>query len=353
MEIDVLKQLSEAFGPSGFETEVKRLMYGFLKDHCEVDFDRLGSIVGRVEGHGPRVMIAAHMDEIGFIVTHITEKGFLHFQTVGGWWDQVLLAQRVRIRTKSGDVAGIIGSKPPHLMDQDERKKMVEKKRMYIDVGASSEEEVRRLGIEPGDPVVPAGQFQLMMGGKSALSKAWDDRAGCACLVELCRRLPEIRRDNEVVLVGTVQEEVGLRGATTSAELVKPDLAIALDVDVAGDTPGIEESESMCKLGRGPSILLYDASMIPHGGLLRFVKDVALAEGIPVQFNAMPGGGTDAGRIHLWRTGVPSIVIGIPARYIHSHAGLINIEDCDNTVRLILALLRKLDAQAMARIVSG
>ncbi|HHV78186.1 MAG TPA: M42 family metallopeptidase [Firmicutes bacterium] len=353
MEIDVLKQLSESFGPSGFESEIARLMQGFWKERCDVQFDRLGSIVGRMPGRGPRVMIAAHMDEVGFLVTHITEKGFLHFQTIGGWWDHVLLAQRVRIRTRNGDVFGVIGSKPPHLMNQEDRKKMVERKNMYIDVGASSADEVRRLGIEPGDPAVPASPFQVMGGGKSVLSKAWDDRAGCACLVELSRKLAGNPIECEVILVGTVQEEVGLRGATTSAKLVKPDIAIALDVDVAGDVPGIEEYESRSKLGKGPSILLYDASMIPHGGLLRFVKEVARTEGIPIQFNAMPGGGTDAGRIHLSEVGVPSIVIGIPARHIHSHAGVINIDDCDATVRLLLALLRKLNEQTLAKILGG
>lgn len=355
MEIDVLKRLSEAFGPSGFEGEVRQILKEFLAPYCELTLDRLGSLVGRVRRGvtGPKVMVAAHMDEIGFIVSHITPQGFLRFQTIGGWWEQVMLAQRVTVRTKKGDVPGVIGAKPPHLMSQEDRKKMVEKKHMYIDIGVTSEEEARQIGVEPGDPVVPATDFRLMANGKAAMGKAWDDRLGCAALVELARRLDQVELASQVFLVGTVQEEVGLRGAATSAELIKPDLAIAVEVDVAGDTPGVEEHESRSKLGKGPSVLLYDSSMIPHGGLLRFMKRVAEEEGIQVQFNTMPGGGTDAGRIHLSGIGVPSIVVAVPTRYIHSHAGVFNLDDYNGLLRLLTAAISRLDSGKLAEILGG
>ncbi|MGB9867246.1 MAG: M42 family metallopeptidase [Bacillota bacterium] len=355
MELDVLKKLSEAFGPSGFEGEVRQGLKELLSPYCELSVDRLGSLVGRLRNGqvGPKVMIAAHMDEIGFIVSHVTSQGFLRFQTVGGWWEQVMLAQRVTVRTKKGDVPGVIGSKPPHLMSQDERKKLVEKKHMYIDIGATTEEEAKQMGVEPGDPVVPRSEFCLAANGKAVMGKAWDDRLGCAALVELARILSARELASQVFLVGTVQEEVGLRGATTSAELIKPDLAIAVEVDVAGDTPGVEEHESRSKLGKGPTILLYDSSLIPHGGLLKFIKGVAAQEGVPVQFNSMPGGGTDAGRIHLSGIGVPSIVVAVPTRYIHSHTGVFHVNDYDNLVRLLAAAISKLDSEALAEILGG
>jgi len=321
----------------------------YLEGHAEVSQDGIGSIICRKTGAAdrPRIMLAGHMDEVGFMVTMITKEGYLKFQTLGGWWSQVMLAQRVVVKTHKGDVPGIIGSKPPHILTDDERKKVVERSDMFIDVGASSAEEAGEFGIRPGDPVIPVSPFTQMANPRLLLAKAWDCRVGCALFIDAIRALNGEAHPNTVYGVGTVQEEVGLRGATTSVEVVDPDVGFALEVGIAGDMPGVKETEAQEKLGKGPVILLYDASMVPHAGLRDFVVSIAESEGIPFQYDAMARGGTDAGRIHIHKAGVPSLVLGVPTRYIHSHAGIIHRDDYDNALKLLLAVIRKLDAQAV------
>lgn len=346
----LLQDLTDAAGVPGFEDEVRGVIRRYLEPLAEVEVDRLGSIIGRKKGsaESPRIMLSGHMDEIGFMVTYITKEGYIKFQTLGGWWEQVMLAQRVIIKTRQGDVPGLIGSKPPHILGPEERKKMVEKKDMFIDVGASSDEEVKAFGIRPGDPVIPDSPFATMKNGKLIMAKAWDDRLGCAIFLEVLKRLQGVDHPNTVYGVGSVQEEVGLRGATTSSEVVDPDVGFALEVGIAGDMPGVRPEESQEKLGKGPTILLYDASMVPHRRLRDLVIETAESNGIPYQFNAMAGGGTDAGRIHVHGRGVPSLVIGVPTRYIHSHTGVINRDDYEGAVRLMVEVIKRLD-QATVR----
>ncbi|MHB8926294.1 MAG: M42 family metallopeptidase [Bacillota bacterium] len=353
--LEMLRDLTDAPGVSGYEHEARAVVRKYLEQVATIEHDNLGSIIGKKVGTSerPRIMIAGHMDEIGFMVTGITKEGFLRFQTLGGWWEQVMLAQRVVVKTQKGEVIGLIGSKPPHILSQEERKKVVEKKDMFIDVGASSEEEARKvLGIKPGDPVIPWSPFAVMANQQTILAKAWDDRIGCAIFIDVLRNLKKESHPNTVFGVGTVQEEVGLRGATTSAEAVDPDVGFALEVSVAGDMPGVKENEATDKLGGGPSILIYDGSMIPSIRLRDLVVETAEKEKIPYQFSAMPGGGTDAGRIHVHGRGVPSLVLGVPCRYIHSHAGIIRREDYDRTVKLITAVVKRLDAKTVASLVS-
>ncbi|MGE5484436.1 MAG: M42 family metallopeptidase [Ignavibacteriales bacterium] len=346
----LLKELSEATGLPGFEREVRDV----IRKHCEpfasIEYDRLGSIICRKEGTAqvPRVMLAGHMDEVGFITTYVTEKGLLKFQPMGGWFDQVLVAQRVIIKTSGGDVPGIIGSKPPHLMTEEDRKKVVRVKDMFIDIGASSREEVEALGVKPGDPIVPDSRFGVMANGKVLMGKAWDDRVGCALFVEVLRRLASARHPNTVYGVGTVQEEVGLRGATTSSHVVDPDVGFALEVDISGGTPGIEEHEAPSRLGKGPAVTVYDASMVPNTRLRDLVFSVAKEASIPLQMSYMPGGGTDAGKMHIHGAGVPSLVIGVPGRYIHSHVGIIHRDDFEAAAALITAVVMRLDAATVA-----
>lgn len=345
-QLEMLRELTEAAGLPGFEGEASAALERFLTPVAEtVEKDNLGSLIAKKSGDttGPRVMIAGHMDEIGFLVTSITEEGFLRFQTLGGWWEQVMLAQRVVVKTRQGDILGVVGSKPPHVLSSDERRKSVEKKDMFIDIGVQDREEAEAKGVMPGDPVVPVCPFAVMANDRYLLAKAWDNRIGCAAVVEVLRALKDTPHPNTVYGVMTVQEEVGLRGAITSAHAVKPDIGIALDVCVAGDTPGIATHEAQSKLGKGPAILLYDASMIPHVGLRNLVIDTAKEEGIPIQFESLAGGGTDAGRIHLHGCGVPSLVIGFPTRYIHSAASVIHRDDFDNVVRLVVAVIKRLD----------
>lgn len=354
-ENELYKQLTEAAGVSGFEDDIRKVMEQHLQPLAELSNDHLGSLVARKAGSAeePRIMVAAHMDEIGFIVTQITDEGFLRFQTVGGWWEQVMLAQRVRVKTRNGDVLGVTGSKPPHILPSEERKKPVDKKNMFIDIGAMSADEAREMGVRPGDPVVPETPFTVLSNTDMLLAKAWDNRAGCAALIQLFQSLQKTDHPNTVYGVGTVQEEVGLRGAQTSAAAVAPDIAFAVDVGIPGDTPGVSKTEALTSLGKGPSIVLIDASMIGHRALRDFVVDTAEAENIPYQFDAMPGGGTDAGKLHLWDRGVPSLVIGIPTRYIHSHAAILHRDDLNNTVRLLQAVIQRLDAETVDKIRRG
>jgi len=350
--LQLLRDLTSAAGVPGFEREARQVMEKYLAPLAEVSRDRLGSVIGRKRGtaDSPRIMLAGHLDEVGFLVSMITEEGFLRFQTLGGWWDQVLLAQKVVVKTRQGDVIGVIGSKPPHVLSQEERKKLLEKKDMFIDVGASSKEEALAMGIRPGDPVVPYSEFTVMKNDRLVLAKALDNRVGCALAVEVLRRLQGVDHPNTVYGVGTVQEEVGLRGAQTSAHAVQPDVGIALEVSIAGDVPGMKPEEAQSKLGKGPTVLLYDATLVPHVQLRDLVMDVAEAEGIPLQFDVMPGGGTDAGRIHLFGQGVASLCIGVPTRYIHSHAGIMHLDDFEAAVRLLTALVMRLDAGAVQRL---
>lgn len=349
--LEFLSRLSEAPGIPGYEDAVRQVIRDEVKGLAEVSTDKLGSIVVKKRGatDEPRIMFAGHMDEIGFIVTSISKEGFLRFLPAGGWWEQVMLAQRVIVKTRLGDVPGVIGSKPPHILSDDERNKVVKKTDMFIDVGAADEQEATEvLGITPGDQVVPDSRFEVMKSGKLVMGKAWDDRIGIAMFIDAMRALEGDAHPNTIFGVGTVQEEVGLRGAATSADLVDPHVGFALEVDIAGDTPGVAEHQATAKIGKGPSVMLMDSSLIPNRRLVELCVDTAKAEQIPFQYSAMARGGTDAGRIHMHRIGVPSLVISIPTRYIHSHTSILSLEDYDNAVKLITALVRRLDAKTVA-----
>ena len=341
----LFKEITEVPGVPGYEGEVRAVIRRHLEEITTIEQDKMGSIICKKAGlaDSPKVMLAGHMDEIGFMVRLITKEGFIKFVPLGGWWDQVMLAQRVVIKTAQGDVFGVTGAKPPHILAPEERKKMVEKKDMYIDIGASSEEEVKELGVRPGDPIIPVSEFAILANPKTYMSKAWDDRLGCAIFIEAIQHLAQESHPNTVYGVGTVQEEVGLRGAKTSAHVVSPDVAIILEVDIAGDVPGIEPEELDIKLGKGPSLLVYDARMIPNLKLRDLVIETAQALEMPLQFSAMEGGATDGGMIHFHAEGVPTVVIGVPTRHIHSHVGIMHRDDYDNALKLVVALIKKLD----------
>ncbi|MBI2907463.1 MAG: M42 family metallopeptidase [Chloroflexi bacterium] len=346
----LLKELTEAGGVPGYEKEVRDIIRRHFQPLGEISQDKMGSLICKKTGSAtePKVMLAAHMDEIGFMVKHITKEGFVKFTALGGWWDQVLLGQRVSVKTGKGDVVGIIGAKPPHLIPQDERKKMVEKKDMYIDIGATSQEEVEAAGVRVGDPVVPVSEFAILAGSKTYLAKALDDRVGCALAIAIMHGLEPGSHPNALFSVATVQEEVGVRGATTSVDVVNPDVAIILEVDIAGDVPGITPEETAVKLGGGPALLVYDARMIPNLKLRDLVIETARTLDIPLQFAAMEGGATDGSAIHMHKSGVPTVVLGVPTRHIHSHSGIFHRDDFDRTVRLLTEVIRKLDGETVA-----
>ncbi|MEH7236272.1 M42 family metallopeptidase [Bacillus sp. JJ1562] len=348
--LTMLKDLTDAKGIPGNEREPREVMKKYITPYSdEISYDGLGSLIAKKEGNatGPKIMISGHLDEVGFMVTQIDEKGFLRFQTVGGWWSQVMLAQRVTVVTSKGDITGVIGSKPPHILSAEARKKPVEIKDMFIDIGAAGREQALEFGVKPGDQVVPYFEFTVMNNEKMLLAKAWDNRIGCAIAIDVLKYLKNEEHPNVVYGVGSVQEEVGLRGAKTAAMMIKPDIAIAVDVGIAGDTPGISEKEALSKMGDGPQIILYDASMVSHKGLRDFVVGVADEMNIPYQFDAIAGGGTDAGSIHITLEGVPALAITIATRYIHSHAGILHRDDYENAVKLIAEVIKRLDQEAV------
>jgi len=348
--LQLIKDLTELQGVSGFEEQVRYYIQERMEKLTEISYDNLGSIICKKQGTDdkPKIMLPGHMDEIGFLVSSITKEGYLKFISLGGWWDQVLLAHRVIVKTPKGDIPGIIGSTPPHLLDAKEREKIVEKKTMFIDVGAESKEEaMEKFGIHPGDVIIPESNFTLMHNPKFIMAKALDDRLGVALFMEVIEELAKIEHPNTVYGVGTVQEEVGLRGAQTSADVIKPDINFTLDVGIAGDTPGLEKLHIDVKLGKGPILLLTDASMIPHRSLRDFVIDTAKSLGLPLQFATMLGGGTDAGAIHKYGSGVPSVSLGIPTRYIHSHTSMFHREDYENLLTLLIEMIKKLDASTV------
>ncbi len=349
----MLKELTEAHGVSGFEEEIQSVIKKHLPSGTKIEYDRLGSIVCKKEGvkGGPRIMIPGHMDEIGFMVKFITDQGFIKFSQLGGWPDQVLLSQRVVIRGSKGDVPGLIGSKPPHFLTAEEQAKVVKKEDMFIDVGAKDKKEAtEQMGIRVGDPIAPESPFGTLKNWQLLVAKAWDDRVGCALFIEVLKALQGRRHPNAVYGVGTVQEEVGTRGGQTCANVVEPDICLVAESGIAMDVPGIKPEESQGKLGGGPMIYVLDGGMIAHRRLREFVVGVAEKKKIPHQFGLLERGATDGRPVHLHARGVPSIFIGVPVRYIHCHAGIIDAGDFDHTVSLMVETVMRLDAKAVRSI---
>ncbi|PPD57431.1 M42 family metallopeptidase [Dehalogenimonas etheniformans] len=347
----LLKELTEASGVSGYEKDVRLIMERRFVPLGRVSRDRLGSVIGFQKGSSvsPRILIAAHMDEIGFMVKMVTKEGFIKFVPLGGWPNQHLPAQRVKIQTSSGPVIGVIGTPPPHLLRDKDRNATPDKKEMFIDIGATSNEEVEAAGVRVGDPIIPITDFTVLsVKEPTYMAKAFDDRVGCALLISVMESLADGKHPNAVHGVGTVQEEVGLRGATTSAEMVNPDVAVILDIGPIGDVPGIKPDESVTRLGGGPNLLVYDTRMIPNLKLRDLVMDTAKTLDIPLQLDTLEFGGYDGGAIHLHKSGVPTVVIAIPTRHAHSHNSIIRRKDFDLTSKLVTALVRRLDEATVA-----
>jgi endoglucanase len=339
---EILEKLSNACGVAGREEEVRNLMKNFLKPHAdEVKEDKLGNVIGIKKGNknAPKVMLAGHMDEIGLLVKTISKEGFLQFAKMGGIDDRILLAQSVIVYTDKGPLHGIVGSKPPHIQKEDERKKIFASDELFIDIGAATYEEAKEMGVKIGDPIEFDIRF-AKIGKNTVIGKAFDDRVGCAVLVEAMKRLK--KTECTVYAVGTVQEEVGCRGAMTSAFGICPDVGIALDVTIAGDVPGVREVEAPIKMRKGPSLTVADYGLITHPKVLRLLIDVAEENKIPYQLEAGLPGGTDASRISLTREGVPSGTISIPTRYIHSPSSMLSLEDAENTVKMTVAAINKI-----------
>ncbi|MBO1003289.1 M42 family metallopeptidase [Pseudogracilibacillus auburnensis] len=338
---NMFKTLTELQGVPGDEKLVRDFMKTELTKYAdEIMYDNLGSIFGVKNGIGPRVMVAGHMDEVGFMVTQITDNGMIRFQPLGGWWNQVLLAQRVQIMTKKGIVPGVIGSIPPHNLTPDQRKKPMEISNMLIDIGADDKEDALHIGVSPGDSIVPICPFTPMANEKKILAKAWDNRYGCGLAIELLKELKEETLQNTLYAGATVQEEVGLRGAQTAANMIQPDIFFALDASPANDMSG--NKEEFGQIGKGALLRIFDRTMITHRGMREFILDTAESNDIPYQY-FISQGGTDAGRVHTSNDGVPSAVIGICARYIHTSSSIIHVDDYAAAKELLVTLVKATD----------
>ncbi|WP_100331882.1 M42 family metallopeptidase [Bacillus xiapuensis] len=348
--LELFRTLTELPGASGNEHQVRAFMRKQLTPYAdEIIQDGLGSIFGLKKGNeaGPTIMVAGHMDEVGFMVTSITENGMIRFQPLGGWWNQVLLAQRVEIITAHGPVTGVIGSIPPHLLSAAQRKKPMEIKNMLIDIGADDKEDAQKIGIKPGQQIVPASAFTPMANEKKILAKAWDNRYGCGLAIELLKELKDEKLPNMLYSGATVQEEVGLRGAQTAADLIQPDLFFALDASPANDMSG--DKTQFGQLGKGALLRIFDRTMVTHRGMREFVLDTAESRNIPYQY-FISQGGTDAGRVHISNQGVPSAVIGICSRYIHTHASIIHVDDYAAAKELLIHLVKASDKSTVDQI---
>lgn len=340
--MDELRELLATFantaGISGYEGEVSSLLRQELEPLVdEVVIDTMGNVIGTRRGDGPAVMIAAHMDEIGLMVKYIDDQGFLRFVPIGGWFDPMLLGQRVTLQGKNGPVTGVIGSKPPHILEEEERKKPFKIKEMFIDVGARSAEEAASLGVEIGSTATVERSLTTLA-NDFVTGKGFDDRAGVVMMVAALRRLKDMEVKATVHAVGTVQEEVGLKGARTSAYGLDPDVAVVSEVTIPGDHPGVSKEQRHVCLGKGPVITVADAEgrgILVQGKVIEWLRAAGDRADIPYQLDVGSGGTTDATAIHLTKTGIPTGVISVPTRYLHSPIEVLSLADLDKSAQLI------------------
>ena len=347
--IDLLRQLADTSGPPGFEEPIRKVMVDQMKPYAaSITFDGMGSLIATQGSQGPRIMVDAHMDELGGVVRRVTPRGLLTMQMLGGWLDQALVDQRWIIVGSKGPVRAVTGIRDIHVVPPEERTRVYPRDSLFLDVGAKDEADVAAMGIGPGDPVVPDAPFTVLNG--NYLAKGWDDRVGCGVVVEAMRRLAALPHANQIVWTITTQEEVGLRGAHTAADIVKPELAIAIEGGITGDVfPGHPE-ETQARLGAGPGIFLYDSSALPNRKLTQLVKQTAAEKSLPLQLDLVQGYGDDSAELQKSNGGVPTVNLVVPVRYTHSHNGIMNRRDFDQMVDLLVAILQKLDQATVNRI---
>ena len=342
----LMKELSEAFGASGYESVkggIREIIEREVEGMCdEKTIDDLGNLICKLGRGKTKVMFAAHMDEIGMAVKYIDDKGYIYFVTLGGFYSPTLINQTVRIKTKNGEVKGVIGSKPPHIMKRDEEKEVPKIENLFIDVGAKDRKEVEAMGVEIGSPIVWEGHFEYLNEKEGIIKgKCLDNRIGCYVNIDLMKRIS----NNKSLLdkytfyfVFTVQEEVGLKGARVSAMRLMPDIAIVIDTSVSGNVPFIENKEVDIQMGKGPSIEVIQASgagLISSPEIIEKVKEVGNKNTIPYQLVVTVGGVTDAAIIYISGKGIKSISIGVPTKNLHSPVEVASVKDIINASRLI------------------
>ncbi len=338
--MELLKRLTETPGIAGREERIRAVIQKEMENICdEVKTDTLGNLIGVKKGTGKgKIMLAGHMDEIGFLVKHIDDKGFIRIQPVGGFDPRTLMAQRVTVHGKEDLVGNLApATKPIHILTDEEMKKQLQIKDYFIDLGLAADK-VKEL-VEIGDPVTLRQEYKEI--GNNVSNKAIDDRIGVYVMLEAVRNLDKHQAD--IYLVATVQEEVGLRGAVTSAYGIVPDIGLALDVTLAADYPGGEEAEYVTRLGEGVAIKIMDSASISNPQLVQIMKETAKREKIPYQMEILPRGGTDAGGMQKTKTGIPVITLSLPCRYVHTVNEMINKKDVEGTINLLKAFISKAD----------
>jgi putative aminopeptidase FrvX len=350
----LLAELSTAGGAPGFEGQVRGILEREMRAAgLEVSTDGLGSVIGVLRGpaDGPRIMLAAHMDEVGAIVRFVTADGMVKFQPSGGWLDQALVDQRWTILTSKGPVPAISGLKSVHVTPPEERGRVTPREDVFLDVGAASKDEAEALGIRPGDAIVPSSSFQTFAHGRY-VGKALDDRVGCVMLIEALRRVKEqnVKLPATIYFVGTVQEEVGLRGAHTAVAAVNPDLGISLEAGIAADHPGGRPDYAQERLGGGPVLYLADAQMFVNLKLRDFIEGVAKQANIAVQTEVTNGGAEDAAELQRFGVGRPALNYAVATRYLHSHNSMIQRSDLDQAITLLMKVLPQLNAATVKEI---
>jgi endoglucanase len=354
--VDLLAALTNAPGASGFEGPVRDIVRSRLMElGGEISHDGLGSVIGRFAGppDSPRVMVTAHMDEVGLLVQYIRPDGFIKFKTLGGWLNQALVDQRWILNTREGLIHGVSGIRTIHVTRGSERTRVWDSNELFIDVGATSRSDALAMGIRPGDPIAPWSPFTVLANDRYA-AKAWDDRVGLGVMLEAMQRMQQrgISLPSTIYLVATVQEEIGLRGAQTSVPLVNPDLGISIEAGVSADYPGARPEQAQERLGGGPGLFLLDSSMLPNTKLRNLLFDVAYSEGITLQPDVLSGYGEDGAEIQRFDTGRPSVNMTVPTRYLHGHTGIIDRNDFEGAVELLIAVLQRLDGPAIAELSS-
>jgi endoglucanase len=351
---DLMRRLTEAPGPSAFEEEVRRI---FVEEMdalgADVAFDGLGSVHAELPGNrnGPRVMVTAHMDEVGLMVQHVTPDGFIRVKNLGGFLGHAYPDQRWTILGADGPVLAISGLPTVHVTPGSQRTQVWSVDQVFLDVGATSRDEVEAMGVRPGDGIAPWSPFTVLPNDRYA-AKGWDDRVGIAVMVAAARRIEAegIDLPGDIVWVATTQEEIGLRGAATAVDMAQPDIGISIEAGVSADYPGIRPTQAQERLGGGPGIFLLDSSMIPNRKFRDFFFRVASEEGIPLQADVLTGYGEDGAEIQKYDTGRPAVNMTVPTRYLHAHTGIIQRSDFDQAVQLLIDVLRRLDGDTVEQI---
>ncbi|MBY0010873.1 M42 family metallopeptidase [Paenibacillus typhae] len=351
--MDMFKTLTEFPAAPGFERELRAYVKNAMSPYTdEFVQDRLGSLFGVLRGaeNGPKIMVAGHFDEVGFMVTGITPGGMIRFQPLGGWLASAVASQRLQIITPERVLDGVVGSTPIHLLSPEERNKTGEISKMYLDIGADSKEEAESFGVRPGQQILPVCPFTPLANPKKIMAKAWDNRYGVGLALELVKALHGKQLPNTVYAGATVQEEAGLRGARTAANLLNPDIFFGLDASAAADMTG--DRQAFGQLGQGALLRIYDPTMITHRGLIEYVQDTADTHKIKYQYFVSQGG-TDAGAVHTSGIGVPSAVIGICSRYIHTASSVIHSDDYEAAKELLIKLVEGLDRTTLQTILEN